>query len=132
MRPDEIQTPLRQQRMKALAETQGWQCHYCHIPLVPRGQEYNYCLQIAPSDRYRQSRPVFLGNSYTWWLLPEGMGEPTLDHIIPLSRGGTHDIDNLVLACKSCNSRRHSRHTYQEYYRMTAPLRTARQQDGQP
>lgn len=130
MRPDEIQTPLRQQRMKALAEAYGWQCHYCHIPLVPRGQEPDYCQQITRAQRYRQTRPVFLGNGYTWWLLPEGMGEPTLDHIIPLSFGGTHDIGNLVLACKSCNSRRHSRHTYDEYYQMTAPLRANRLEGG--
>lgn len=28
----------------------------------------------------------------------------TIDHVIPLSRGGQHTISNLVLACKSCNS----------------------------
>ncbi len=32
-------------------------------------------------------------------------GEPSehADHVIPLSRGGTHDIDNLVPACSKCN-----------------------------
>ena len=32
-------------------------------------------------------------------------GEPSehLDHVIPLSRGGTHEIDNLVPACAKCN-----------------------------
>jgi hypothetical protein len=27
-----------------------------------------------------------------------------LDHVVPLSRGGVHEADNLVFACPSCNA----------------------------
>jgi 5-methylcytosine-specific restriction endonuclease McrA len=37
----------------------------------------------------------------------------TVDHIQPLAMGGSNHIDNLVLACKSCNSKKHTKH-YQE------------------
>lgn len=34
---------------------------------------------------------------------------PTLEHKIPLSRGGDHTLDNLAVACGSCNSRKGSK-----------------------
>lgn len=34
------------------------------------------------------------------------MIEHEIDHIIPLSSEGTNDIDNLVIACKQCNSKK--------------------------
>lgn len=33
----------------------------------------------------------------------------TLDHLVPRAQGGTHDIKNLVTACRSCNSRKGAR-----------------------
>lgn len=41
----------------------------------------------------------------------QGMNHPTqrtLDHVIPQYRGGTHDADNLRVACCACNSLRGS------------------------
>jgi len=33
-----------------------------------------------------------------------GKNDLTLDHIVPLIKGGVHCEDNLVVACRSCNS----------------------------
>lgn len=34
---------------------------------------------------------------------------PTVDHVVPLSRGGQHARENIVAACQSCNSRKSNR-----------------------
>jgi 5-methylcytosine-specific restriction endonuclease McrA len=34
----------------------------------------------------------------------------TMDHIIPLARGGKHEPDNIAPACATCNSRKHATH----------------------
>lgn len=31
------------------------------------------------------------------------------DHVVPLARGGTHSIGNLVLACAACNQQKHAK-----------------------
>jgi 5-methylcytosine-specific restriction endonuclease McrA len=33
-----------------------------------------------------------------------GDNYPTIDHITPISKGGTHTWDNVGLACKRCNT----------------------------
>ena len=32
--------------------------------------------------------------------------DPTIDHLVPLSLGGTNDPDNLVTSCRRCNEQR--------------------------
>ena len=35
--------------------------------------------------------------------------KPTLDHLIPLIKGGAHSVANLVICCRACNSRKGKR-----------------------
>lgn len=47
----------------------------------------------------------------------------TFDHVVPLARGGLHQIDNLLPACRPCNMTKNAR-TPEEW--MTARLRAPR------
>ena len=50
----------------------------------------------------RQTKCAYCKKKFT------GKMPATIDHVIPLSKGGLHTISNLVLACRSCNSRKHN------------------------
>lgn len=43
----------------------------------------------------------------------------TVDHVVPLSRGGSNHIENIAPACLSCNSRKRDR-TVEEFMKMVA------------
>lgn len=66
----------------ALRKIHGDQCCYCKTTMVFKSQ------------------PAALG------IKPE---RATIEHILPLSRGGTHTFDNVTLACHSCNVRKNSK-----------------------
>lgn len=42
-------------------------------------------------------------------LNPGARDEATVDHVVPRCQGGVHDMGNLVLACRHCNSRKGGR-----------------------
>ncbi|HEX6293396.1 MAG TPA: HNH endonuclease [Herpetosiphonaceae bacterium] len=97
----------------ALSARDGDTCRYCGKAL--------YSPQLV-SDMQRFTGATHCGES---WCTPERHPScyyidpatidktkiPTIDHVIPQSKGGTHDLSNLVLACRSCNSRKGARMT---------------------
>ena len=48
---------------------------------------------------------------------PIDFGKDTIDHKIPLSRGGTNQYNNLAISCRSCNCKKNAR-TLKEYRRI--------------
>lgn len=68
------------QVLRLAARDGGLRCFYCGHELLP------------PLERYSKAR---------WY--------PTIDHVIPKSRGGTRADFNCVLACSPCNHRKGSR-----------------------
>lgn len=56
----------------------------------------------AEDYRYDEQGTFIVGNNY-----------PTIDHIKPRARGGTHTMDNVQLAHRSCNSKKSAKMTYE-------------------
>lgn len=61
-------------------------CHYCRAPLC-----ITLIVEFADDGRPRRH-------------IPDGYRKGTIDHVVPVSKGGTWDMENLVLACGPCNS----------------------------
>jgi 5-methylcytosine-specific restriction endonuclease McrA len=56
---------------------------------------------------YRRARTAMLAAGLPCWYC--GRRADTVDHVQPVSRGGTNAAANLRPACRSCNSRRGNR-----------------------
>lgn len=77
-----------------------------HLPAVLRLRQY-----IRPylSISVRLSRQnVFLRDDHTCQYCMQKFADKklTIDHVVPLSKGGSHDWTNVVTACSSCNNKK--------------------------
>ena len=70
-------------------------------------------LKIQAEGRFSVQEWAELKAKYNFSCLCCGRSEPdirlTVDHVVPLVKGGTNYIDNIQPLCFSCNSRKHSK-----------------------
>lgn len=72
-------------------------------------EKQNGIFLITPKEYRRlEQSPCFYCGSYE---------NPTIDHVVPIVRGGKHSIGNIVVACKSCNSQK-NRKTITEWRKL--------------
>jgi len=74
------------------------------LPAVIRIRDYheNYASRVLPPTR----RNVLLRDGYECQYCGTNKGLITLDHVVPLVRGGGDTWTNLVAACAKCNNRK--------------------------
>ena len=73
----------RRKRLRDLIRNQEGKCHYCGARIA------------AYSNGY----------ALRWSMVKR---QASVDHVQPLSRGGSNDDTNLVAACQECNQRKGS------------------------
>lgn len=52
---------------------------------------------------------VFERDDYTCAYCGDRGGKLECDHVHPISRGGSNDIDNLITSCRACNRAKHAK-----------------------
>lgn len=91
----------KRQLQHILSDRDGRICHYCHKALILLDEIKTRCICQKFGDT-------------TSYAVPDGFAIAQIDHKVPKARGGSNEIDNLVLACPMCNSRKGTI-PYQEY-----------------
>jgi len=75
---------------------------------APSVVRLNYFVKVPYRARASLSRrAVFVRDNYECQYC--GRPADNVDHIVPRSRGGRHTWDNVVAACRPCNSRKENR-----------------------
>lgn len=79
--------------------------HRIALPRTPRGLSRHNRRVLAQNHKRHVKRATFrdCGRRCVYCGTTLGLDIATLDHVYPLSRGGTHDPGNLVAACERCN-----------------------------
>ena len=87
--------PITAQVGATVIARDGMTCQICGCNVVSGKDLYRVASTREPGSRYL---PIMPAGHYRNML--------TLDHIVPRSKGGAHDVDNLRVTCMSCNSTR--------------------------
>lgn len=92
------------------------------VPSVIRLREFRH---IPRQTRALSRKNILLRDRYTCQFCDRVLpaSELTLDHVIPRSRGGRTDWDNLVACCHACNNRKGDRLPEEAGLRLLRPPR---------
>ena len=98
-------------------------CKYCDTALVPpRVAQSDYHLYYYLPQRAYAWDMVnnCQGDEYeTYITLRPEYRDGTVDHVMPVCKGGSNDMDNLVLCCWECNTSKNV-HTLEQWAEVKA------------
>jgi 5-methylcytosine-specific restriction endonuclease McrA len=86
--------------------------------MEPTTNDFSFLPETSPEAIRREKEKARALRKSQWWLRKVARGECyycgkkvapedlTMDHIVPLARGGRSTRGNVAAACKDCNSRK--------------------------
>ncbi len=86
--------------------------------MEPITNDFSFLSETSPEAIRREKEKARVLRKSQWWLRKVAKGECyycgrkvvpedlTMDHIVPLARGGRSTRGNVAAACKDCNSRK--------------------------
>ena len=82
----------------------------------------------AQDSTYRRNRKVVLERDPTCTIKTHCSGAPStcVDHVVPVSAGGTHDLENLRGSCDTCNQAKGGKVAQGTYTPPTPPHRATK------
>jgi len=83
---------LARNTRQRIYDSQNGRCYYCSRQMLPLSSRFQDLYGLSQLDRMTNEERRTVERNI-----------PELDHMIPISRGGTHALDNLVYACRDCN-----------------------------
>lgn len=103
---DRIFTPLRSISRKRALKLDYLKKGYFLLPEVI--QLYNYQHTNRRHNLKYTKRAIYLRDRYTCQYCGKELAQSsvTIDHVMPLSRGGTNHFKNCVAACVKCNTKK--------------------------
>lgn len=103
-----IETYLSAEKARVYEYSSAWeQGPFNPVRPRPRAEEWRrLCATVFARDNFTCT---YCG------IYDAGDGAPELhcDHVIPVAKGGTHEVENLTTACRSCNLSKGARTPYE-------------------
>lgn len=117
-KPTRADRPRKPWNDSALSEAERWRLRYRMDPEF-QAREYLKALK-----RKRARRKMIAKSGLQQWKVSllriqsrccaycdahmVDVTDRVIDHVVPISRGGPHEWDNLAVVCKPCNARKHN------------------------
>lgn len=93
---ERIETRMPNQSLKnKIIERDGYNCVFCGTPVI-RSEIRNYIKKLYPNALKWERKNIDQHSAFqAMWL--------QYDHLLPHSRGGNNDLENIVITCAPCN-----------------------------